>query len=133
MNPQREAESERLLGAGERGVWSTDEDDDDNRGWNRISIRANSRKAGRPPMQAEDLLLPGGLGNRRMLASCAAMSAISALLYVWVPLMLVNFFVDVAGVVMVTALVSAFLVLTIGLYLWGTIETQRDRELGGRL
>src|SRR6186997_2735466 len=126
MDPQQEAERELLLGAGERGVWPTD---DDNRGWNRLSIRENSRKAPRPPMQIDDLLLPSGLGNRRMLASCAAMSAISALLYVWVPLMLVN----VPGVVMVCALVGAFVVLTVGLFLWGTIETQQDRELGARL
>ena len=130
VDPQQEAERELLLGAGERGVWPTD---DDNRGWNRLSIRENSRKAPRPPMQIDDLLLPSGLGNRRMLASCAAMSAISALLYVWVPLMLVNFFVDVPGVVMVCALVGAFVVLTVGLFLWGTIETQQDRELGARL
>jgi hypothetical protein len=133
MDPQQEVERERLLDAGERGVWSTDEDDDDNRGWNRLSIRENSRKAGRAPMQAEDLLLPSGLGNRRMLASCAAMSGISTLLYVWVPLMLLNFFVDVSGLVMVSALVGAFMAFTAGLYLWGTIETQRDRELGARL
>ena len=130
MDPQQEAERELLLGAGERGVWPTD---DDNRGWNRLSIRENSHKAPRPPMQIDDLLLPSGLGNRRMLASCATMGGISALLYVWVPLMLVNFFVDVPGAVMVAALVGAFVVLTIGLFLWGTIETQRDRELGARL
>jgi hypothetical protein len=130
MDPPQEAERELLLGAGERGVWPTD---DDNRGWNRLSIRENSRKAPRPPMQIDDLLLPSGLGNRRMLASCATMGGISTLLYVWVPLMLVNFFVDVPGVVMVCALVSAFVALTVGLFLWGTIETQRDRELGARL
>ena len=133
MDPKQQAEGEQLLGAGERGIWSTDEDDDDNRGWNRLSIRENSRKAGRPPMQAEDLLLPSGLGNRRMLAHCAAMGGISTLLYVWVPLMLLNFFVDVPGVAMVSALAGAFVVFTVGLYLWGTIETQRDRDLGARL
>ena len=68
-----------------------------------------------------------------MLVSCAGMSAISALLYVWVPLMLLNFFVDVSGFVMVLGLVGAFVAFTAGLYLWGTIETQRDRELGARL
>jgi hypothetical protein len=133
MDPKQQAERERLLGPGERSVWATDEDDHDNRGWNRLSIRENSRKAGRPPMQPGDLLLPSGLGNRRMLASCAAMSGMSTLLYVWVPLMLLNFFVDVSGLVMVFALGGAFMALTVGLYLWGTIETQRDRELGARL
>jgi hypothetical protein len=131
MDPQQEAERERLVQTGERGIW--DSDDGDNRGWNRLSIKENSRKSGGPTIRPDDLLLPSGLGNLRMLASCAGMSAISALLYVWVPLMLVNFFVDVPGIVVVAALVGAFIALTTGLYLWGTIETQRDRELGARL
>jgi hypothetical protein len=61
------------------------------------------------------------------------MAAIAAILYVWVPLMLVNFFVSISGRLMVIALGSAFLALTLGLFLWGTVETQRDRELAGRL
>jgi hypothetical protein len=130
MDPQQEAERDLLLTTGESGAFPTD---DDNRGWNRLSIRENSRKAGRPPMQADDLLMPSGLGNRRMLASCAGMSAISAILYVWVPLMLLNFFVDVPGALVVSALTGSFVVFTLGLYLWGTIETQRDRDLGARL
>jgi hypothetical protein len=130
MDPQQEAERDLLLTTGESGAFPTD---DDNRGWNRLSIRENSRKAGRPPMQADDLLMPSGLGNRRMLASCAGMSAISAILYVWVPLMLLNFFVDVPGALVVSALAGSFVVFTLGLYLWGTIETQRDRDLGARL
>jgi hypothetical protein len=47
--------------------------------------------------------------------------------------MLLNFFVDVPGVAMVSALAGSFVVFTLGLYLWGTIETRRDRDLGARL
>jgi hypothetical protein len=68
-----------------------------------------------------------------MFASCVGMSAISTVLYVWFPLMLLNFFVEVRGLVMASTLAVAFMAMTIGLYLWGSIETQRDRELGARL
>jgi hypothetical protein len=47
--------------------------------------------------------------------------------------MLLNFFVEVRGLVMASTLAVAFMAMTIGLYLWGSIETQRDRELGARL
>src|ERR1043166_4844193 len=112
MDPRQEAERAELLGSGERGLWWTD----DKLGWHRLSIRATPREPGRPPVRAEDLLLPGGLGNLRMLASCAGMGAISTILYVWVPLMLLNFFVAVRGLVMVAALGGAFVALTVGLY-----------------
>jgi len=128
VDPRQEREREQLLGAGpsELDLWSTD----DTKGWNRLSI---TRKSGPPPLRPEDLLLPGGLGNLRMLVSCTGMSLLATILYVWVPLMLVNFFVPITGVVLVAVLGGAFLALTLGLYLWGTIETQRDRELAGRL
>jgi TM2 domain-containing membrane protein YozV len=74
-------------------------------------------------------MLPSGLGNLRMLLSCTGMGLLSTVLYVWVPAMLVNFFVLIRGVVMVAVLAGAFIAFTVSLYLWGTIETQRDREL----
>ena len=128
VDPRHEAESEQLLGgkADELDLWSGE----DTKGWNRLSI---TRKSGRPPLTPEDLLLPGGLGSRRMLVECTGMAVLVTFLYVWVPTMLVNFFVPVSGLVLVAILVGAFLVLTVGLYLWGTVETQRDRELGSRL
>jgi hypothetical protein len=127
VDPRQESERRQLLGA-EAGddLWSTDEA----KGWNRLSIR---RESGPPALTPEDLLLPSGVGNLRMLVSCSGMSLLATVLYVWVPLMLVNFFVPIAGLVMVAALGGAFLALTLSLYLWGTIETKRDRELGSRL
>jgi hypothetical protein len=128
VDTRQESEREQLLGAGagELDLWSTDE----RKGWNRLSI---TRKPGRPPINPDDLLLPSGLGNLRMLVACTGMGLLATFLYVWVPLMLVNFFVPVAAMVLVAVLGGAFLALTLGLYLWGTIETQRDRALGGRL
>jgi hypothetical protein len=131
VDPRQEDERRQLLGreAGEGGLWA----EDDNSGWDRLSIRFNSRQSGGAPVRPDDLLLPSGLGNLRMFGSCVGMSAISTVLYVWFPLMLINFFVEVRGLVMASILVGAFLAMTIGLYLWGSIETQRDRELGARL
>jgi hypothetical protein len=51
----------------------------------------------------------------------------------WFPLMLIEFFVPIGGALFVAILAAALVGLTLGLYLWGTVETQRDRELAGRL
>jgi hypothetical protein len=128
VDPRQEAESEQLIGgkADPLDLWSGE----DTKGWNRLSI---TRKSGGPPLTPDDLLLPSGLGSRRMFVQCAGMALLSTALYVWVPAMLVNFFVPVSGLVMVAILAGAFFVMTVGLYLWGTVETQRDRELGSRL
>jgi multisubunit Na+/H+ antiporter MnhB subunit len=61
------------------------------------------------------------------------MGLIVTVLYVWVPLMLVGFFTPIGGAVFVAVLASAFVTFTLGFYAWATIETQRDRELAGRL
>ena len=131
VDPRQEDERRQLLGleAGEGGLWG----EDDNGGWNRLSIRESSRQSAGAPIRPDDLLLPSGFGNLRMFGNCVGMSAISTVLYVWFPLMLLNFFIEVRGLVMAFALIGAFLAMTIGLYLWGSIETQRDRELGARL
>jgi hypothetical protein len=128
VDPRQESERRHLLGseAGELDLWSGE----DTKGWNRLSI---TRRSGPPALTPEDLLLPSGVGNLRMLVSCAGMSLLATVLYVWVPLMLVNFFLAITGVVMVAALGGAFLAFTLGLFLWGTIETQRDRELASHL
>jgi hypothetical protein len=122
MDPRRERESQ----PSELGLWTGEE----SKGWNRLSI---TRKSGGPPLTPDDLLLPGGLGNLRMLVSCAGMGLLSTVLYIWVPAMLVNFFIPISGAVMAAVLAGAFITITTSLYLWGSFETQRDRELGFRL
>jgi hypothetical protein len=128
VDPRRKSEGEVFLSEAD-DLWSGH----DHRGWNRISIRFWSRSDPGPPIRPEDLLLPSGLGNLRMLASCAGMGALATVLYVWFPLMLIEFFVPIGGALFVAILAAALVGLTLGLYLWGTVETQRDRELAGRL
>ena len=128
MDPRHESEREQLVPAEaeDLGLWSSEK----SKGWNRLSITRRNIPA---PLRPEDLLLPSGLGNLRMLASCAAMGALATVLYVWVPLMLVNFFVPIGSTIFVAILAAALVTISLGLYLWGTIETQHDRELAGRL
>ena len=128
MDPQRDGDREAFVSEPD-DIWSGH----DHRGWNRASIRFWSRSDPGAPVRPDDLLLPNGLGSARMLASCAAMGAICALLYVWVPLMLVEFFVTIRGVLFAAILAAAFVVFTLALYASATIETHRDRELAGRL
>jgi hypothetical protein len=128
VDPQRDGDSEAFVSQPD-DLWSGH----DHRGWNRASIRFWSRSDAGAGVRPEDLLLPSGLGNARMLASCAGMGAIGALLYVWVPLMLAEFFVSIPGVVFAGILAAAFVTFTLGLYASATIETHRDRELAGRL
>jgi hypothetical protein len=128
VDPQRDGDREAFVSEPD-DIWSGH----DHRGWNRASIRFWSRSNAGAGVRPEDLLLPSGLGNARLLASCAAMGAIGALLYVWVPLMLVEFFVTIRGVLFAAILAAAFVVFTLALYASATIETHRDRELAGRL
>jgi hypothetical protein len=128
VDPQRESDAEAFVSDPD-DLWSGH----DHKGWNRASIRFWSRSDHGPALRPEDLLLPSGLGNARLLKSCATMGLVATILYVWVPLMLAEFFVSIAGSLFVAILAAAFLAFTVGLYAWATIETQRDRELAGRL
>jgi TM2 domain-containing membrane protein YozV len=126
VDARRESERDEFVPAEADDLWSSR----DNKGWNRLSI---TRRNVAPTLRPEDLLLPSGLGNLRMLLSCSGMGLLATILYVWVPLMLVEFFVPIGGTLFSAILVAAFITLSLGLYFWGTIETQRDRDLAGRL
>jgi hypothetical protein len=128
VDQQRERDAEAFVSA-QDDLWSGH----DHRGWNRASIRFWSRSDPGPPIRSDDLLLPSGLGNLRMLKSCVGMAVMATILYVWFPLMLIEFFLTIAGALVVAILLGALFSITLGLYVWGAIETQRDRELAGRL
>ena len=105
----------------------------DRRGWNRAVIQYRSAKLRQPNVTIADLTLPNGLGNLRMLRACVMMAGMMTVLYIWVPLMIVNFFVTLSGPVYVAALGASVLLLAASLYVAGTRETRRERELATRL
>ena len=107
--------------------------EDPNNGWNRASVQYRSRRPYRPAVKVDDLIMPNGLGNLRMLGTCVAMAGIMTLLYVWIPLIFLNCFVPFGGMTYVAALGGTLLGLTTFLYVAGTRETRRDRELATRL
>ncbi len=106
---------------------------DPRRGWNRAVIQYRSIKPYKPSIKVDDLLMPNGLGNLRMLGTCVLMAAMMTLMYVWIPLIFLNVFVPLSGVTYGSALGGVVFGLTVFLYVAGTRETQRDRELATRL
>jgi hypothetical protein len=107
--------------------------EDPNYGWNRASVQYKSRRGHKPPVTADDLIMPNGLGNARMLRTCFLMAGIMTLLYVWIPLMIFNHWVPISGVTYALTLGLALLSITLFLYFAGARETRRDRELAARL
>jgi hypothetical protein len=107
--------------------------EDPNYGWNRASIRYKSRKPYRPNVKPQDLLMPNGLGNLRMLRACVVMAGAITVLYVWIPLIFLNVFVPISGLTYALVMGVALLAITTFLHLAGTRETRRDRELARRL
>jgi membrane associated rhomboid family serine protease len=107
--------------------------EDPNKGWNRASVQYRSRRPYKPSIKVEDLVMPNGLGNFRMLWTCMLMAGMMTVLYVWIPLMFLNVFVPISGVTYAAALGGMLLGLTGFLYIAGTRETRRDRDLATRL
>jgi hypothetical protein len=103
------------------------------RGWNRASVQYRSQKLRKPDVKLEDLILPNGLGNGRMLWTCFLMAGMMTLLYVWIPLIFLNVFVPLSGVTYAAAMGGGVLVITAILYAAGSRETRRERELAARL
>src|SRR5262249_2726056 len=104
-----------------------------NKGWNRASIQYKSRRAYKPNLKTEDLIMPSGLGNLRMLRACFLMAGMMTALYVWIPLMFLNTWLPISWLTYALALGLALLTITTFMYLAGSRETRRDRELGSRL
>ena len=68
-----------------------------------------------------------------MLRHCAVMTVIMTVLYVWIPMTLVNVLAQIRGALYAGLIGGACVALTVALYFWGTLETKRDRELAARL
>ena len=101
--------------------------------WNRASLIFGSRKGLRTKLGADDLLAPSGLGNARMASMCAVMALCMTMLYIWPVLFFVNFWVPLGHHAYGGLFVAGLIVFFFFLYLAGTRETQRDRELAARL
>jgi hypothetical protein len=104
-----------------------------NYGWNRASIQYRSRRPYKSSVKAEDLLMPNGLGTFQMLWTCFLMAGMITLMYVWIPLIFVNVWVPFGGTTYAAAVGGILLALTLFLYMAGTRETRRDRDLATRL
>ena len=104
-----------------------------NRGWNRASITFWSRRAYRPRIRREDLLLPKHLEGLRLLRTCVLTALCITAFAVWAPLFFLNVFIGLNGAVTAGILIGAVAVLTVVLYFWVARETRRDRDLAARL
>ena len=107
--------------------------EDPNKGWNRASIQYRSRRAYKPDLKIEDLVMPNGLGTARMFGTCILMGGVMTALYVWIPLWFLITFVPISGLTYALVLGVAFVGITLFLYLAGARETRRDRDLAARL
>lgn len=104
-----------------------------NKGWNRASIQFKSRRAYKPNVTLEDLMMPNGLGTLRMLRSCVLMAGMMTALYVWIPLWFLITWVPISDLTYALTLGLAFLAILSFLYFAGSRETRRDRDLATRL
>ncbi len=107
--------------------------EDPNKGWNRASIQYRSRRAYKPNVKIDDLVMPSGLGNARMFGTCVLMAGIMTALYVWIPLWFLITFVPISGLTYALTMGLSYVVILGLLYFGGSRETRRDRELARRL
>jgi hypothetical protein len=104
-----------------------------NKGWNRASIQYRSRRAYKPDVTLDDLMMPNGLGTLRMLRSCVLMAGIMTALYVWIPLWFLITWVPISNLTYALTLSLSYLAILSFLYFGGSRETRRERELARRL
>ena len=104
-----------------------------NKGWNRASIQYRSRRAYKPNVTLDDLMMPNGLGTLRMLRSCLLMAGMMTALYVWIPLWFLMTWVPISALTYTLTLSVAFVTILSLLYFGGSRETRRDRDLARRL
>jgi hypothetical protein len=107
--------------------------EDPNYGWNRASLQYRSRKSYKPALSTDDLIMPSGFGSLQMLKLCVGMALMVTLLYVWIPVIVLNVFIPLGGRTYAVIIGGAVIAITLSLYLLGARETKRDRELAARL
>lgn len=102
----------------------------DTKGWDRASIAFRSRKPYLPDVKPDDLRLPDEAGRGRTLFNCSVCALGLTILYVFLPLVMVSFFVSL-GQGFGVALGTSFVVLTAALYRISVRETRELRRLAG--
>ena len=114
------------------GVMPGDDGFGDTRGWDRASIAYNTRKPYRPDVSQADLLLPNEAGKLRALWFCSVSAVAMPILYVFVPLLIVNIFVPL-GALFEAVLCVSLLGLIIVLFVFSVHETGQLRRLAKEL
>jgi len=104
----------------------------DPKGWDRASIAFKSRPEYRPEISAHDLRLPNEPRQLRVFAMCLGGAAMMTVLYVALPLFLLNIWVPL-GAWYGVALLGAVLVLTVSLFVFSAFETRSLRRLAQEL
>ena len=115
--------------------WPGDADSTgDTKGWDRVSIAYNSRPRRVPNVSHTDLVVPTGPRSLRTLGICVACSVCITILYVWIPLIMVNVFAPLPSAAWYGGILAgAALALTVALFAFSTGEDRAHRELARNL
>jgi hypothetical protein len=114
------------------GVMPGDDGFGDTRGWDRASIASRSRAPYHPRVDQSDLLLPNEAGMLKTLVLCSATAFCMSILYVSIPLFMLNIFVPL-GSWFGAVVVGSFPVLTVTLFVFSRYETRQLRRLAQEL
>jgi hypothetical protein len=114
------------------GMMPGDDGFGDTRGWDRASIASRSRAPYHPSIEQRDLLLPNEAGMLKTLALCVATAVCISILYVSIPLFLLNVFVPL-GQLFGVVVVGSVPLLTIILFVFSRYETRQLRRLAQEL
>ena len=104
----------------------------DTRGWDRASIASRSRAPYHPNVEQSDLLLPNEAGLLKTLVLCFATAFCMSILYVSIPLFIVNIFIPL-GSWFGAIVVGSVPALTIILFVFSSHETRQLRRLAQEL
>jgi len=104
----------------------------DTRGWDRASIALRTRGPYRPNVDQSDLLLPNEAGRLKTLVLCFGSAFCMAILYLLIPLFMLNIFVSL-GSWLGPVVVGSVPVLTIILFVFSRYETRQLRRVAQEL
>ena len=96
--------------------------------WDRASIAYKSRRPYHPAVSQNDLLLPNEAGKLKSLGLCVATAFCMTILYVSIPLFLLNMFVPL-GAWFGAVVVGSFPVLSVILFVFSNYESRQLRRL----